>query len=131
MFVERSDDGANARVRLGVLLLQPRSNRRHFCLRLLQTDARFHPRDHLEVMVSTLTGCLSREGNRNPKLIGAAWKLEISRHYADYCETLPIQIDCPSDNGRVRPKPSLPQAMAQDHDLICALLIFFRQKRAA
>ena len=80
MFVERSNDGANARVRLGILLLQPRCNRRHFCLRLFQADARFYARDHFEIMASALPGFIGSEGNRNPKLIRATRELEIFRH---------------------------------------------------
>ena len=131
MFVERSNDGANARVRLGILLLQPRCNRRHFCLRLFQADARFHASDHLEIMVSALPGFIGSEGNRNPKLICPARKLETFRHDPDDCETLAIQIDAPTDNRRIRSKPSLPQAVAQNNDMICASPIFFRQERAA
>ena len=130
MFVERSNDSANARVRLGILLLQPRSNRRHFCLRLFQAGARFHARDHLEIMVSALLGFIGREGNRNPKLVCAARKLETFRHDSDYRETLAIQIDWLTDDRRITSKPSLPQTVAQNDDVICAGSIFIRQKRA-
>ena len=69
LFVERNHDRAYSRIVIRILLLKARSDRFHLCLRLLQSDAGFHSRDHFEEMITTLRRFLRRERDRHPELI--------------------------------------------------------------
>ena len=61
----------------------------------------------------------------------AAGKAKTRGHDADNGVALVTDSYCPSDQPGIRTEATLPEAEAQDHDLIPSGLVFFRQKRAA
>ena len=131
VLMQGSHNCADAGIGLGVLLLQASGDGCHLRLRLCQGHARFHPCDHLQVMIAALTGFLGVECNRYPELIPPRWKLKGSWHHAYDGEAFAIQINRFPNNTGIETKPSLPQSMADDDDVIAARLIFLGAKTAA
>ena len=106
--MQRNDDGADASVEFRILLFQASRDGIHLRLRLLQIDATFDPRNHLEVVISSIAHFLWRERDRHPKLILPAGKLECRRHHAGDRVALAVQHDRSPDDASICAKPALP-----------------------
>src|SRR5271154_3640731 len=111
----------------GKILLQARSNRGHFRLRLLDADAGSKPRYRPDIVRTAKGRFLVRERHRKPNL-RAGGKFEIAAHHADDRLAQAIDGDFFAENIGISAEPPHPKSVAQDHFLIVARLLFFRQE---
>jgi len=58
-------------------------------------------------------------------------KVESRRHHADHCAGVPVNGDSAAHHASVRIEPADPQAIAENHPVGLAGLIFFRQNVSA
>src|SRR6185503_14750520 len=133
---QRHDVYAPVRVE-SVLLGQPRSDRVHFGLRLLDRDAGFESR-HARGETSAAPAEFVGDLKRHPDVSGLAdlssllnVPAEVCRHYADDCRRLVIQSDLPADDLTVAAEPSLPQTIANHCNAGLSLATLVRLKRPA
>src|ERR1044072_847761 len=116
-----------------VLLFEPCANSIHLCLSLLARDALLEPREHAERLPITVVDS-GREVQRRPYLCARSperGELKIGRHDADDGVAFAVERNLLPDDGLVAAEPALPEAIAQDNDMLVTGLIFSRKKRAA
>src|SRR5262245_18592835 len=77
-------------------------------------------------MIAAIDKFFSIERERNPQFTIVERKVEVRRHHADDCETLPIEPESLIDDVRISAKPTLPDGVLQDHHLFASQLVFIR-----
>ena len=96
--MQRSNCNAEIGVRLRILLLQARANRRHLCLRLLESDAGVQTCHDLEVVPVTISSFVAGERNWDPQFVVVFGKLKTRRHHADNRITFIVESKCFADD---------------------------------
>jgi hypothetical protein len=130
LFVERDHNGASPCVVGRILVFQPRSNCIHLDPRLLQRDARFEAANYFEEMIAALRRLLRRKCNRHPELIVPILKprqLHQGRHDSHNCVAFAVQSQRAADNSRIGSETSLPQRMAENHNVRAGFVIFLHK----
>src|SRR6185295_13838983 len=130
--VDDARDHLHLAVDIRILLVHGFGDRIDIGLGLLNRDSRFQAANHAVLKVtSTNLLLLVSEGQRNPQLGGfgkrrpRVRKLKSRRHHTDNRERLVVEpYDFPGD-VRIGTEVSLPQSVAEYHNVLIARLILF------
>src|SRR5262245_59598020 len=109
---------------------------------LCRTDVGFEPADRLPTVVAENLTHRAVQGPRHPQVSRLiydaakhharhAWETEFRRHDADDGQWLSVERDAFPDNFRVSIKPTLPERMAENCNLIPSSRLFFLYKIAS
>ena len=135
--VQGNDPDAPARVAIRELGGEGRSDRRHFRLRRRGRLARLQPGDRRGVAAALLRAFLGEHHGR-PEVRGLSGErsrlqeeAETRRHDADDRDGTAVDLDGPPDDGRIAAEAALPEAVAEDHDLIVPVGTFVGREGAA
>src|ERR1051326_3042316 len=104
----------------------------YLSMRLRLSDAGLEPPDNAQpVIAARVVWAVVRQRERHPQHHARIRELESARHHADDGVNLTIELDGLSIQHGRRAEPSLPQAAAQDHHAMLAVLFFLMDEGAA
>lgn len=124
------------RIRVRVLLCEPRRNRVHLCISLRDTNARSESTDHTQLMATSIRGLRLRgsvviDRKRRPEtVLRGDWKAKGCRHDADDRADLTAEVYRSSDYRGARRELRSPQRMADEDDARSGFLFVGRETAA-
>src|SRR5262245_43257759 len=122
------DPGAPVLMSVGKLPRELSGDGFEFAARLLYAYAGFKPRDDFDPTLAAVS-VLRRQVERRPHFHFAIWKMKPRRRNPNDSVTGAVERERASDHIRIGAVASLPETMAEDHDVRGAGRGIFRQKR--